>query len=94
MAYEMTQLDYVSANEILKSEQDQKSRLALLEAMDKSDWRMHPVYGCIHKDLFFVIDALTSVVEITEDNVELSDKTLAAWEEGRKEQTFQTHDAS
>lgn len=94
MSYKMSQLDYLAAENILVSEHDAKSREQLLESMDASEWRTHPVYGCIHKDLFFVIDALAGVVEITEHNVELSDNTLAAWEEGRKTQTFQTHEAS
>lgn len=99
----MTQLDYLAMLAIMETK-DKKIRDAklqeftseefndILEEMDNSDWRIHPIYGCVHKDVFQAMDVAAVVEQPTRYDSEMCEAVLDKWKEGRKEQTFQTHD--
>lgn len=56
----MKQLNYLLMNEkVLPETEVPQLRELMLEDMDKSDWRIHPTYGCLHKDVYALLTKLT-----------------------------------
>lgn len=102
----MKQLRYMLMNEkVLPETEVPQLKEMMLEDMDKSDWRIHPVYGCLHKDVYDLVTTLVyqktdiSNADYTDNlNTFLGEEltitnlaTIQRWKEGVEKQSFQTH---
>lgn len=98
----MTQLEYLEMITIMNIDDKKIRDVKLqeftseefddkLEEMGQSEWRMHPVYGCIHNDVFQAMDVSAEIEQPSRYDLEMYTSVLDKWQEGRKEQTFQAH---